>query len=85
MIAPTDPGVYNWVSTGGLNKGTLSLRFQDLDLASSPTPTVTARLVRLPDLAAVLPPATTYVTAAQRQTMLALRRAAFDSRFAAGD
>lgn len=85
VIAPTDPGVHNWVSTGGLNKGTLSLRFQDLDLSSSVTPTVTARLVRLPDLAAVLPPTTTYVTAAQRQAMLAIRRAAFDSRFAAGD
>ena len=27
----TDPGVWNWVSTGGLNQGTISIRFQDLD------------------------------------------------------
>ena len=31
VISPTDPGVRNWVSTGGLNQGTVSIRFQDLD------------------------------------------------------
>ncbi|ORV28414.1 hypothetical protein AWB99_17930 [Mycolicibacterium confluentis] len=31
VISPTDPGVANWVSTGGLNQGTLSIRFQDVD------------------------------------------------------
>ncbi len=31
VISPTDPGVPNWVSTGGLNQGTLSIRFQDVD------------------------------------------------------
>ena len=30
VISKTDPGVYNWVSTGGLNQGTFSIRFQDL-------------------------------------------------------
>jgi Protein of unknown function (DUF1214) len=30
VISPTDPGVANWVSTGGLNQGTISIRFQDL-------------------------------------------------------
>ncbi|PRC46709.1 hypothetical protein C6A85_88720, partial [Mycobacterium sp. ITM-2017-0098] len=66
VISKTDPGVHNWVSTGGLNKGTISMRFQDLDLASSVTPTVTSQLVAVSDLGAVLPPATTYVTAAER-------------------
>ena len=35
VISPTDPGVHNWVSTGGLNQGTISIRFQDLDPGST--------------------------------------------------
>ncbi len=82
VISPTDPGVYNWVSTGGFNKGTVSIRFQDLDLTSSVTPTVSARRVSLAELDAVLPPTTQYVTAAARQQQLATRKAGFDIRFA---
>lgn len=81
VISPTDPGVYNWVSTGGLNRGTLSIRFQDLDLASSLAPTVTTRVVALGDLAATLPTTTDYVTAEEREAQLALRRAGFSRRF----
>lgn len=47
VVSPTDPGVANWVSTGGLHQGTLSIRFQDLDVASAATPTVDARVVKL--------------------------------------
>jgi hypothetical protein len=82
VISPTDTGVHNWVSTGGLNKGTMSIRFQDLDLASSVTPTVSSVVVPVSDLAAVLPPTTAYVTAAQRQSQLSVRKAGFDRRFA---
>lgn len=82
VISPTDPGVYNWVSTGGFNKGTISIRFQDLDLTSAVTPTVSARRVSLAELDAVLPPTTQYVTDAQRQQQLATRKAGFDLRFA---
>ena len=35
VISPRDPDVWNWVSTGGLNQGTISIRFQDLDPNSS--------------------------------------------------
>lgn len=82
VISPTDPGVYNWVSTGGFGKGTVSIRFQDLDLESSVTPTVSAQRVSLTDLPAVLPPTTRYVTVAQREEQLAIRKAGFDNRFA---
>lgn len=82
VISPTDPGVYNWVSTGGFNKGTVSIRFQDLDLESSVTPTVSAQRVSLADLPAALPPTTRYVTVAQREEQLAIRKAGFDNRFA---
>ncbi|SRX80986.1 DUF1214 domain-containing protein [Mycolicibacterium parafortuitum] len=81
VLSPTDPGVRNWVSTGGLNRGTVSIRFQDLDLSSPVTPTVTARRVALAELDAVLPPTTPYVTEQQRQELLAIRRAGFGQRF----
>ncbi len=82
VLSPTDPGVYNWVSTGGFNKGTVSIRFQDLDLTSAVTPTLTSQRVTLADLAAVLPPTTRYVTAAQRGEQLAIRKTGFTTRFA---
>ncbi|VEG53064.1 Protein of uncharacterised function (DUF1214) [Mycolicibacterium aurum] len=81
VISPTDPGVYNWVSTGGLNRGTISMRFQDLDLTLPVTPTLTSQLVALSDLPAVLPTTTTYVTPAQRAAQLSARKAGFDTRF----
>ncbi|MGW0162877.1 hypothetical protein ACWDUN_26495 [Mycobacterium sp. NPDC003323] len=82
VVSPSDPGVANWVSTGGLNQGTISLRFQDLDPDAQDLPTVSARLVRLEDLPAELPATTRFVTEAERATQLAARKAAYDKRFA---
>ncbi|AFM16436.1 hypothetical protein Mycch_1639 [Mycolicibacterium chubuense NBB4] len=82
VITPTDPGVRNWVSTGGLNQGTISIRFQDVDPASADLPTVSAQVVALDHLGSVLPPQSQYVTAAERQDQLARRKAGFDVRFA---
>ena len=31
VISKKDPGVTNWVSTGGMNQGTIAIRFQNLD------------------------------------------------------
>ncbi len=82
VISSRDPGVHNWVSTGGLNQGTLSLRFQDLDPESTAVPTVTSEVVRLRRLWTVLPTTTEYLTPAERQLQLAVRKAGFDTRFA---
>ena len=82
VISPTDPGVRNWVSTGGLNQGTISIRFQDLDPGSTLAPTVTSQVVSLPELGTVLPPSTSYVNRWQRHHQLAVRKAGFDERFA---
>lgn len=82
VVSPTDPGVANWVSTGGLNQGTISIRFQDIDPAVAQLPTVSARVVALGDLASILPADTEYVTAAQRAVQIATRKAGFDNRFA---
>lgn len=81
VVSPSDPGVANWVSTGGLNQGTLSIRFQDIDPDIAQLPTVSARVVALNDLAADLPAGTQYVTEAQRAAQIASRKAGFDSRF----
>ncbi|KAA0119961.1 hypothetical protein [Mycolicibacterium sp. P9-22] len=82
VVSPSDPGVANWVSTGGLNQGTISIRFQDIDPAVTQLPTVSARVVALSELASALPPNTQYVTAAQRAAQIATRKAGFDNRFA---
>ena len=82
VVSPSDPGVANWVSTGGLNQGTISIRFQDIEPTVTQLPTVSARVVALSELASVLPPNTQYVTAAQRAAQIATRKAGFDNRFA---
>lgn len=82
VVSPSDPGVANWVSTGGLNQGTISIRFQDIDPAVTQLPTVSARVVGLSELAAELPANTQYVTAVQRAAQIATRKAGFDNRFA---
>jgi hypothetical protein len=81
VISPTDPGVANWVSTGGLNQGTISIRFQDLPLDPTDLPTVSSRVVTVDQLASILP-ASDFVTPAYRQAQIAARQAGFDNRFA---
>ena len=70
VISKSDPQVYNWVSTGGLNQGTFSMRFQDLGHAA-PT-IVSSKVVKISELddPGVLPPDTVYVTPAQRQEQI---------------
>jgi len=82
VISPNDPDVWNWVSTGGLNQGTISIRFQDLDDTSSKLPTVSSQVVSLADLATVLPAGTKYATAQDRLNQIADRKSGFNNRFA---
>ena len=82
VLSKTDPGVANWVDTGGFSQGSLFVRWQlpNANPNAGP-PTVTSRLVRLDDLASALPSSTVYVTAEQRAQQLAARQDAYDSRF----
>ncbi len=87
VVSPVEPvvggsSVWNWVSTGGLNQGTMAIRFQSLDLNNPVTPTVRSQVVSLTDLASVLPSGTVYVTPAERAVQLAARREGFNRRFA---
>ena len=82
VISKSDPQVYNWVSTGGLNQGTFSMRFQDLG-NTAPT-IVSSKVVKISELddPGVLPPETVYVTPAQRQEQIESRQSGFNNRFA---
>ena len=82
VIAKSDPAVANWISTGGLNQGTISIRFQDFDQSSQLAPTVRSEVVALSDLPAALPPTTVYVTAAERAVQIAQRQLGYTRRWA---
>lgn len=74
--------VWNWVSTGGLNQGTMAIRFQSLDPDNPLNPTVSSQVVDISELPAVLPAGTVVVTPAERAAQSALRRDGFNRRFA---
>ena len=82
VVSPADPAVANWVSTGGLSQGIISMRFQDLDPDAVLAPSVDSAVVKLADLGDRLPPGTVYVTPAERAAQLEARKAGFDKRWA---
>ena len=72
VICARDPGIANWLDTGGFHRGGVIGRW--LEASDHPTPTM--RLLKLSELDAALPPETARVTAEQRQRTLRARRAA---------
>ncbi len=88
VVSPTQPVLadgtspWNWVSTGGLNQGTIAIRFQDIDLTAPVNPTVRSQVVALSDLGSVLPAGTVVVTPAERAAQIAARKEGFNRRFA---
>lgn len=73
VVAPTDPGVPNWIDTQGRTRGLLFLRWQGLP---GPLPTglyPTGRLVALSSVRDALPAGTPTVSAAARRSELARR------------
>ncbi|WP_319436662.1 Ig-like domain-containing protein [Mycobacterium sp. RTGN5] len=81
VVSPTDPGVANWVSTGGLNQGTISIRFQDFDPNSTIDPTVSSQVVKLNELDGVLPAGTVFVTPEERAAQIAKRQLGYNKRY----
>ena len=85
VISKNDPGVANWVSTGGLNQGTVSIRFQDL---GDEAPMVSSKVVKIENLRDpdVLPADTVFIEpedlAAYRAAQIATRQEGFNNRFA---
>lgn len=88
VVSPTEPNlgagssVWNWVSTGGLNQGTIAIRFQSIDPTNPTTPTVSSQTVPLNQLDSVLPAGTVFVSPAERAAQIAARREGFNRRFA---
>jgi len=71
VIAHRDPGVPNWLDTGGFEEGVVLCRFQFPD---RPAPQLCTRVVRTDDLVGVLPAETSGIDGAQRRRQIALRR-----------
>ena len=82
VVSPTDPGVANWVSTGGLNQGTISMRFQNVTDPEQDRPTVLSQVVAIDQLNTVLPGTTVFLNPAERATQLELRQFGYNKRYA---
>jgi hypothetical protein len=82
VISPTDPLARNWVSTGGLNQGTISIRFQDLGPDPQNLPTIVDQRVMTHEELRRFLRAEDFVTTQQRDRQIALRKAGFNKRWA---
>ena len=82
VISPTDPGAANWISTGGLNQGTISIRFQELGPEPQNLPRIVDQRVMTHEELHGYLPAGDFVTDQQRADQIALRKAGFNKRWA---
>ncbi|OBT87205.1 hypothetical protein VE02_04857 [Pseudogymnoascus sp. 03VT05] len=83
VVSRTDPGVSNWIDTAGLNEGTIMVRWQGLPTDSSDKDNgvaIAAQVVRLSQLADVLPVGTQYVKPEERKEQLAQRAEGYAQR-----
>jgi hypothetical protein len=78
VIAPRDPGVWNWLDTAGHHEGHVFARWL---LATDP-PVPDCKVVKFDELATVLPAGTRRCTPAERMNLLLQRRRAVERRFA---
>jgi hypothetical protein len=68
VLAPHDPGVHNWIDTGGLHEGIFYFRWQGLPPDDPAPPAILDhRLVAREELRAALPASTRWVTPQDRQ------------------
>jgi hypothetical protein len=77
VIAHQDPGVANWLDTGGHSAGPIILRCVRTETAPVPT----TRLVPFSDVGSMLSAGSGRVTPVERQAALAARRLAVSKRF----
>lgn len=76
VVSRADPGVPNWLDTGGYPRGVIQVRWNEC--SSQPTPS--ARKVKLAELRAFLPDDTPRVSLEERDRQLRLRRAGAQMR-----
>jgi hypothetical protein len=84
VVAPEDPGVANWVDTGGLHEGKLLIRWQVLSGAAKADEAVReVKLVEVADLRAALPAGFKAVSPVQRLALRSVRAKDYAHRYAA--
>lgn len=84
VVSHQDPGVHNWLDTGGLREVIAQHRWQGLPrtVNSANGPKIQTRLVKLKNLEEQLPAGVKRISSAERRRQLAQRRASFQRRFA---
>ena len=76
VVSPTDPGVHNWIDTGGVHEGIFYFRWQGLPPADPAPPVVRSyQLAKLAHLHDVLPIGVATATPAERAAQQAARQA----------
>ena len=83
VIAPKDPGVFNWIDTDGLHEGKLMIRWQavPLELTSTEGAVRESTVVKLANLAKSLPPNIEKVSPEQRKKLYAERALTYAHRY----
>ena len=82
VIAARDPGVWNWLDTGGLHEGIIQVRWQGGDPGETALSGAIrdAALMKLSDLKQRLPAETVWLTPAEREAQLAARHESYCRR-----
>ena len=83
VVAHTDPGVANWLDTGGLGEVLALHRWQGIPGEGSghDTPTIRSEVIKLKDLESRLPPGVQRIGVAERKQSLERRLASYQRRF----
>jgi hypothetical protein len=83
VIAHHDPGIHNWLDTGGVRRMIFGQRWQGFTRNGSRTdPWMTTKLVKLRDVAKELPDGVRRIDESGRKAQIADRQAGFKRRFA---
>ena len=85
VISAKDPGIQNWLDTGGLHEGSILIRWQDLPetVKSADGAVREIKLVKLNELPKLLPAEATQVTPEQRKQQYASRALSYAHRYVA--
>ena len=82
VLSIRDPGLRNWLDSGGLHEGELFVRWQDLPAETAASAVREVKLVKVAELATLLP-AAGKVTSDQRRDLLKQRAVDFANRYIA--
>jgi hypothetical protein len=86
VVAARDPGVHNWIDTGGLHQTYAIQKWQGLrpNMRPEEIPTISGQLVKFDALRSALPAGVRPMTRIERKQQLDERAGAFARRFIDG-